>query len=73
MSLGVERGGSSNEEDFEDIGDALDPEPERPDCSIWEDVWAERFARRSATPAVSSSTSRIPHDVVEAAATGSAS
>ena len=43
-ALGIENRNLLGQEDFEDIGSALDPNSTAA-LMIWENVWAERFAR----------------------------
>ena len=43
-ALGIENKNLLGQEDFEDIGSALDPNSTAA-LMIWENVWAERFAR----------------------------
>lgn len=66
-NLAVERGGFLNDDDLQDIGDALDPNSAAA-VLVWEDLWAERFAtavRNSGGVLVD--IQRIPHEIVQAA------
>jgi hypothetical protein len=66
-SLAIERGGLLNDDDLQDIGDALDPNSSAA-ILVWEDLWATRLADAIAdSGGVMVDIQRIPRDVVQAA------
>ena len=66
-SLAIERGGLLNDDDLQDIGEALDPNSSAA-ILVWEDLWAQRFADAVAdSGGVLVDIQRIPRDVVQAA------
>jgi hypothetical protein len=66
-ALAIERGGLLNDDDLQDIGDALDPNSSAA-ILVWEDLWAKRFADAVAdSGGVLVDIQRIPRDVVQAA------
>ena len=71
--LGIERKNLLGEEDFEDIGAALDPNTTA-GLMIWENVWAAEFAKslRNAN-GILIANGRIPAELVEEATASSAS
>ena len=71
--LGIERRNLLGEEDFEDIGAALDPNTTA-GLMIWENVWAAEFAKslRNAN-GVLIANGRIPAELIEEASAASAS
>ena len=71
--LGIERRNLLGEEDFEDIGAALDPNTTA-GLMIWENVWAAEFAKslRNAN-GVLIANGRIPAELIEEATAASAS
>jgi uncharacterized membrane protein len=72
-SLATERGGFLNDDDLQDIGDALDPNSAAA-VLVWEDLWAERFATAVRdSGGVLVDIQRIPHEVVQAAVDWAAS
>ena len=71
--LGIERKNLLGEEDFEDIGAALDPNTTA-GLMIWENVWAAEFAKslRNAN-GILIANGRIPAELIEEATASSAS
>src|SRR4029077_15355019 len=71
--LGIERRNLLGEEDFEDIGAALDPNTTA-GLMIWENVWAAEFAKslRNAN-GILIANGRIPAELIEEATASSAS
>jgi hypothetical protein len=66
-ALAIERGGLLNDDDLQDIGDALDANSSAA-ILVWEDLWAKRFADAVAdSGGVLVDIQRIPRDVVQAA------
>jgi hypothetical protein len=66
-ALAIERGGLLNNDDLQDIGDALDANSSAA-ILVWEDLWAKRFADAVAdSGGVLVDIQRIPRDVVQAA------
>jgi hypothetical protein len=66
-ALTVERGGLLNDDDLQDIGEALDANSAAA-ILVWEDLWAKRFADAVAdSGGVLVEIARIPRDVVQAA------
>jgi hypothetical protein len=66
-SLAIERGGLLNDDDLQDIGDALDPNSSAA-ILVWEDLWASRLADAIAdSGGVMVDIQRIPREVVQAA------
>jgi hypothetical protein len=64
-TLGVEGKNLLGQEDFEDIGDALDPNSTAA-LMIWENIWAERFASSlRAADGILIANGRIPAALVE--------
>jgi len=64
-TLGVEGKNLLGQEDFEDIGDALDPNSTAA-LMIWENVWADRFASSlRAADGILIANGRIPAALVE--------
>jgi hypothetical protein len=64
-TLGVEGKNLLGQEDFEDIGDALDPNSTAA-LMIWENVWAERFASSlRAADGILIANGRIPAALIE--------
>jgi Family of unknown function (DUF6325) len=66
-ALTIERGGLLNDDDLQDIGDALDANSSAA-ILVWEDLWAKRFADAVAdSGGVLVDIARIPRDIVQAA------
>jgi hypothetical protein len=66
-SLEIERGGLLNDDDLQELGDALEPNSSAA-ILVWEDLWAQRFADAVAgSGGVLIDIQRIPRDVVQAA------
>lgn len=66
-TLAIERGGLLNDDDLQDIGDALDPNSSAA-ILVWEDLWASRLADAIAdSGGVMVDIQRIPREVVQAA------